>query len=254
MRRGIVAANWKMHGSRALVASLLGALREELSGKVLCELVICPPSPYLEQARQLLSGSTLQLGAQNCYIHARGAYTGEVSASMLDDLGCRYVLVGHSERRALFGENDALVAQKFEAVQAQGLVPILCVGETLRERQDGRTAEVVMAQVQAVIDRSGVAALGKAVLAYEPIWAIGSGLSATPEQAQEVHAYLRGQVGDLAQRVARRLPILYGGSVKAANAAELFGQPDIDGGLIGGASLEADEFAGICRSWQGRKG
>ena len=247
MRKKIVAGNWKMHGSLQQNAVLLEQLLSGMAG-LDCELVVCPPYPYLPQVAGLLAGSQVKFGAQNLSEHHSGAYTGEVSASMLVDLGCRYVLIGHSERRALYGESDAVVAAKFEVAHRAGLVPVLCLGETLAEREAGATDSVVLRQLQAVIDRVGVAALSSAVLAYEPVWAIGTGLTASPEQAQQVHAVLRSRVAELDAVVAAGLPILYGGSVKPQNATELFAQSDIDGGLIGGASLVAGDFLAICRA------
>ena len=211
-----------------------------------CEMAVCPPYPYLGQAQLALQGSPLALGAQSLSEHASGAFTGEVSAAMLLEFGCRYVLVGHSERRALFGETDAVAAAKFAAAQEAGLVPVLCVGETLDERNAGQTASVIARQLSAVLDRVGVNAMASAVVAYEPVWAIGTGVTASPAQAQEVHAAIRAQVAALDAGVAEGLRILYGGSVKPQNAKELFGQADIDGGLIGGAALVADDFLTIC--------
>lgn len=211
-----------------------------------CEMAVCPPYPYLGQAQLALQGSPLALGAQSLSEHASGAFTGEVSAAMLLEFGCRYVLVGHSERRALFSETDAVAAAKFAAAQEAGLVPVLCVGETLDERNAGQTASVIARQLSAVLDRVGVNAMASAVVAYEPVWAIGTGVTASPAQAQEVHAAIRAQVAALDAGVAEGLRILYGGSVKPQNAKELFGQADIDGGLIGGAALVADDFLAIC--------
>jgi triosephosphate isomerase len=206
------------------------------------------PFPYLAQAQAALSGSSIAWGAQNVSEQPKGAFTGEVSASMLLDFGCKYVIVGHSERRSLYGESDELVAKKYMAAQAAGLTPILCVGESLEERESGVTEAVVARQLDAVIQAAGVASLGKAVVAYEPVWAIGTGKTASPEQAQAVHAFIRGKIATLDAGIADKLVIQYGGSVKAANASELMAQPDIDGGLIGGASLVADEFIAICRA------
>lgn len=245
MRKKLVAGNWKMHGSLAENAALLSALKPALAG---IEAVVCVPFPYLAQAQAELTGSSIAWGAQNVSEQAKGAFTGEVSVSMLLDFGCTYVIVGHSERRSLYGESDALVARKYVAAQAAGLTPILCVGESLAERESGVTEAVVSRQLDAVIDAAGVASLAKAVIAYEPVWAIGTGKTASPEQAQAVHAFIRGKVSALDASVADQLVIQYGGSVKAANAAELMAQPDIDGGLIGGASLVADEFVAICRA------
>jgi triosephosphate isomerase len=238
MRARLVAGNWKMHGSLAANAALLDAL---VSGGVGC--AVCVPFPYLAQAAERLRGTRLAWGAQNLSEHASGAYTGEVSAAMLAEFGCRYVLVGHSERRQIYGETDAQVAAKFAAARDGGITPILCVGETLPERDAGRTQEVVARQLDAVLARG---AIGDAVVAYEPVWAIGTGRTATPEQAQEVHAFLR-------QRLSASTAILYGGSVKPGNAAAIFGMPDVDGGLIGGAALVAGDFIAICRAAE-RKG
>ena len=211
-------------------------------------VAVCVPFPYLAQAQSALTGTSVAWGAQNLSEKAQGAFTGEVSASMLQDFGCRYVLVGHSERRALYGETDAVVAEKFAAALASGMRPILCVGETLEEREAGKTVDVVSTQMAAVLDRVGVAAFANAVVAYEPVWAIGTGKTATSEQAQEVHAAIRAQVARADAKVAEGLQILYGGSVKPSNAEELFGMADIDGGLIGGASLVAGDFLAICRA------
>ena len=240
MRARLVAGNWKMNGSRAANQVLLDAV---VAGVRSVECVVCVPFPYLAQAAERLRGTQVAWGAQNLSEHASGAHTGEVSAAMLAEFGCRYVLVGHSERRQLYGETDAQAAAKFAAAQGAGLKPIFCVGETLEERDAGRTEAVLARQLDAVL---GKRALGDAVLAYEPVWAIGTGRTATPEQAQAVHAFLR-------QRVGAAVRILYGGSVKAQNAAAIFAMPDVDGGLIGGASLVAQDFLAICAAAQ-RKG
>jgi triosephosphate isomerase len=234
-----------MYGSRAETQALIEALLAPavIDDRVTC--IVCPPFVYLRQAARALAGEPIGLAAQDVCAEGSGAYTGEVSAQMLRDVGCDYVLVGHSERRALYGEEDALVARKFAAAQAKGLVPILCVGEQLAERDAGQTHAVVGRQLDAVIAVSGVAGLAQAVVAYEPVWAIGTGRTATPEQAQDVHAFIRGRVAAHDANIAAGLRILYGGSVKAGNARELFAQPDVDGGLIGGASLKADEFLAI---------
>lgn len=234
-----------MHGGLQRNAELLERIKAGVSG-VACEVAVCPPYPYLGQVQSILSGSSLAWGAQSVSEHPSGAFTGEVAASMLLEFGCRYVLVGHSERRALYGETDLVVAAKFDAAQKAGLLPVLCVGETLAEREAGLTAVVVARQLSAVLDRSGVAAMASAVVAYEPVWAIGTGVTASPAQAQEVHAAIRAQIGARDREVANGLRILYGGSVKPQNAVELFGQVDIDGGLIGGAALVADDFLAIC--------
>ncbi len=245
MRKKLVAGNWKMHGSLAENAALLSALKPALAG---IEAVVCVPFPFLAQAQAELTDSSIAWGAQNVSEQARGAFTGEVSAAMLLEFGCTYVIVGHSERRSLYGESDALVASKYMAAQAAGLIPILCVGESLEERESGVTEAVVARQLDAVIKVAGVSSLSKAVIAYEPVWAIGTGKTASPEQAQAVHAFIRSKIAVLDAGVADQLVIQYGGSVKASNAAELMVQPDIDGGLIGGASLVADEFVAICQA------
>ena len=228
--------------------ALLDALLAGLGDDPGADVVICPPSLYLEQAQKKLLGSNIQLGAQNIHAANSGAFTGEISALMLKDFDCAYVLVGHSERRELFGETDALVAQKFASAQAQGLIPILCVGESLEEREAGETDAVILRQLNAVIEANGIASFKQAVVAYEPIWAIGTGLTATGEQAQAVHHLIRNTLAGLDKKVAEGLRLLYGGSVKAANAKELFAQEDIDGALVGGASLVAQEFISICSS------
>lgn len=247
MRRKFVAGNWKMHGNLVDNDALLGGILAGI-GEVKADVAVCVPFPYLHQTKARLAGSKVAWGAQNLSQHPKGAYTGEVSAQMLNDFECRYVIVGHSERRALYGESDALVAEKYAAAQTAGLIPILCVGETLEERESGVTEAVVSRQLDAVLNKSGVISLANAVIAYEPVWAIGTGRTASPEQAQAVHAFIRRKIRDLDAEVADHLVIQYGGSVKAANAAELFAQPDIDGGLIGGASLNAEEFLAICRA------
>ena len=246
MRKPLVAGNWKMYGTRAENAALVRGLLDLLQPGARAEVLVCPPFVYLWETGRLLKDSEVALGAQSVCAESLGAFTGEVSGAMLRDVGCRYVLVGHSERRQLFGESDSLVARKFMAAQAQGLVPVLCVGETLEEREGGRTNEVVARQLEAVLSVSGVGSLASAVIAYEPVWAIGTGRTASPEQAQEVHAMIRGKVAALDATIASSVRILYGGSVKASNARELFAMADIDGGLVGGASLKAEEFAQIC--------
>jgi triosephosphate isomerase len=246
MRQPLVAGNWKMHGLRAENASLVRALLDLLGSDLRAEVLVCPPFPYLLETARLLKDTDVVLGAQTVCAESLGAFTGEVSAAMLKDVGCRYALVGHSERRQIYGESDALVARKFVAVQSQHLVPVLCVGETLEEREGDRTLQVVSRQLDAVLAVAGVAALGQAVIAYEPVWAIGTGRTASPEQAQAVHAMIRAKVAALDATIGGSVRILYGGSVKASNARELFAMPDIDGGLVGGASLKADEFAHIC--------
>ena len=250
MRRPLIAGNWKMHGSRAENAELIEAMLLGLPDQTPFDIAVCPPFVYLWEVGRLLKASSIALGAQSVCAEQVGAFTGEASAAMLKDVGCKYVIVGHSERRAIYKEDDALVARKFLAVQAQGLIPILCVGETLEERERGQTMQVVSRQLTAVLDLAGVAALRTAVIAYEPVWAIGTGKNATPEQAQEVHAHIRNAIAARDAKIAAGVRILYGGSVKAANARELFAMPDVDGGLVGGASLKADEFLKICAAAQ----
>jgi len=249
MRHKIVAGNWKMHGSRAENAALIEAIIATVTDdRVSC--VICPPFVYLHDAWRMLRSSAVALGAQDVCAEAVGAYTGEVSAAMLQDVGCRYTLVGHSERRSMYGDTNALVARKFVAAQSKQLIPILCVGEQLAERESGQTHEVVGAQLDAVLQLSGVHSLGGGVIAYEPVWAIGTGHTATPEQAQDVHAFIRQRVAKEDAKIAAGLRILYGGSVKAGNARDIFAMPDVDGGLIGGASLKAEEFLAIVAAAQ----
>jgi len=248
MRVPLVAGNWKMHGSRSANRALLDAVLSGVDTLNGVECAVCVPYPYLAQAAERLGGTRLAWGAQNLSEHASGAFTGEVSAAMLAEFGCRYVIVGHSERRQLYRETDAQVAAKFVAAQASGLTPIVCVGETLDERDGGRTEATVARQLEAVLSRAGGEAFGRAVLAYEPVWAIGTGRNATPEQAQEVHAFLRERVAASDAAVAKGVRVLYGGSVKPANAAAILAMPDVDGGLIGGASLVAEDFVAICRA------
>ncbi|MBX8486722.1 triose-phosphate isomerase [Pseudomonas cichorii] len=248
MRRPMVAGNWKMHGTRASVAELI----DGLAGQVLpsdVDIAVMPPSLYIAQAIEGLKGQSIAVGAQDAAIQAaQGALTGEIASSQLADAGCRFVLVGHSERRQLIGEQDDVLNRKFAAIQASGLIPVLCIGETLEQREAGQTLEVVGRQLDSIIAEFGIGAFVEAVIAYEPVWAIGTGLTASPQQAQEVHAAIRAQLAKENSEVAQGVRLLYGGSVKAANAVELFSMPDIDGGLIGGASLNAEEFGAICRA------
>ncbi|MDY6982658.1 MAG: triose-phosphate isomerase [Pseudomonadota bacterium] len=252
-RRALVAANWKMNGRQTQIASLSQALLAGLAGISSLDLVICPPAVYLGQVRDALKGSALQLGAQNVHQEAKGAFTGEIAAPMLQDFDCRYAIVGHSERRQYFGETDAIVAAKFRAAQQSNLRPILCVGESAEQRDNGSTEAVVTQQVEAVLQETGVTAFAEAVIAYEPVWAIGTGRAATAEIAQAVHALIRNVVAQQDARVAQDLRIIYGGSVTAANAGELSAAPDIDGALVGGASLVAEDFSAICTSFAGAK-
>ena len=244
MRRKIVAGNWKLHGSRQFATELVGQVAAGLPLQGV-ELVILPPLPYLGDLVEDFEGTALAFGSQDVSSNEKGAYTGEVSAAMLVDVGARYGLFGHSERRQYHGESSELVARKFIAARDAGLAPVLCVGETLAEREAGRTEAVIAAQLAPVFELAGVAALDGAVVAYEPVWAIGTGLTATPGQAQAVHAFIRGEIAKRDAKIADSLPILYGGSCKPDNAAALFSQADVDGGLIGGASLEAAGFLAI---------
>ncbi|MCF8207381.1 MAG: triose-phosphate isomerase [Methylotenera sp.] len=244
MRRKLVVGNWKMHGSRIANAQLLAGLKE--AGPWNADVAVCVPFPYIAETALALTGTSIVYGAQDCSAHEQGAYTGEVSSAMLSDIGCRYVIVGHSERRAYHAESDQLVADKAKAALAHGVTPIVCVGETRAEREAGQTEAVVKRQLAAVIHTLGHCC-GEMVVAYEPVWAIGTGLTATPAQAQAVHAVLRAQLHAATDR-SGVMRILYGGSVKADNAAELFAQADIDGGLIGGAALKAGDFSAICRA------
>jgi triosephosphate isomerase len=242
----MVAGNWKMHGSLAANEALLAdlELRHQRQGPV--DIAVFPPFVYLTQTANILAQGPIGLGAQDLCAEPVGAYTGEVSGAMLKDVGCAYVLVGHSERRRLYHEDEILVGRKFAAAQAANLIPLLCVGETLEEREAGATESVITRQLDAVLKMHGVAALSRAIVAYEPVWAIGTGRTASPDQAQAVHAFVRSRIAAQDAKIAAQLRVLYGGSVKAANARELFSMPDVDGGLVGGASLSAEEFEEIC--------
>jgi triosephosphate isomerase len=248
MRQPLVAGNWKMNGSLSSVRELLAGIKAGVDAASKSEVAVCPPFVFIPQAQADLAESPVAWGGQNLSTEASGAFTGEVAASMLLDFGCTYVIVGHSERRTLYDEDDALVARKFAVARAAGLKPILCVGETLEERENGVTEAVVARQIDAVIELEGAEALADGVIAYEPVWAIGTGVTATPEQAQEVHAFIRDRVGQRNTDVAQKLRVLYGGSMKPDNAVELMAKPDIDGGLIGGASLKALDFLAICKA------
>jgi triosephosphate isomerase (TIM) len=246
MRHPVVAGNWKMHGSRSANETLLSELVERVKPEWHIEVVVFPPYVYLADAVRTVEEGDIGVGAQDLCAEAPGAFTGQVAAVMVKDIGCRYAIVGHSERRRLYHEDDALVARKFAAALSAGLTPVLCVGETLEEREAHRTEAVIARQLDAVTAMVGVASFAKAIVAYEPVWAIGTGRTASPQQAQDVHAYLRARIGAQDAKIGGRLRILYGGSVKASNARELFAMPDVDGGLVGGASLSADEFLEIC--------
>jgi triosephosphate isomerase len=246
MRQPLVAGNWKMNGSRTSVAELLDGLKAGIGQVTTAEVAVCAPAIYLPDTQAALAGTPIKWGGQDVSVHASGAYTGEIAGSMLNDFACHYAIIGHSERRAYHGESDETVAQKFAAARAVGLVPILCVGETLEEREQGVTEEVVGRQLDAVIAHCGIDTVGEGVIAYEPVWAIGTGKTASPEQAQQVHAFIRARLATHSQAVAEGMRILYGGSMNPKNAAELVSQPDIDGGLIGGASLKAPDFLAVC--------
>lgn len=247
MRRKLVIANWKMNGDRAGVDTLLRELSDKLTN-IESDIVICPPVVYLDQAQRMLADTVIGLGAQNASAQPSGAHTGEIAVPMLQEFGCGHILVGHSERRSLYGETDQDIAEKFKAVLQTDLTPVLCVGESEQERNAGRTEEVVIGQLNAVIEAAGIDSFSRAIVAYEPVWAIGTGNTATPEQAQEVHHAIRQRIARSDERVAEQLPILYGGSVNAENAASLFAMSDIDGGLVGGASLDSEAFTQICKA------
>ena len=248
MRSKLVAGNWKLNGTRDSIQALMQNIVAGMDVLNQVAVAVCPPYVYIPMVETLIANTAIKLGAQDVAEQMQGAFTGEVSAPMLKEFACQYVIVGHSERRALFGEKDADTARKFAAARTQGLIPILCVGESLEEREQGITEQVVACQLDAVIELEGIEALTEAVIAYEPVWAIGTGKTASPEQAQAVHAFIRAKLAALNSAVAEKVQILYGGSVKGSNAAELFAMPDIDGGLIGGASLDAQEFLAICRA------
>lgn len=246
MRKPIIAGNWKMNGSRSSIKELLDGIKAGMSDVKSAQVVVCAPSIYIADVSEQLAGSAVAWGGQNLSTEASGAFTGEISADMLLDFKSQYVIVGHSERRTLYGETDELVAEKFEVARKAGLTPILCIGESLEERESGVTIDVCARQINAVIERSGVEALADGVIAYEPIWAIGTGVTATPDQAQETHAAIRKMIAEKSASVAEQVRIQYGGSMNAGNAKELLAMEDIDGGLIGGASLKAEDFLAIC--------
>jgi len=249
MRRLLIAANWKMNGDTSSNAALLAAFKSGFNGSA--DTAIFPPAVYIPQLAGSLKDSAIAYGVQNVHFEEKGAFTGEISLAMAKDFGCQYILVGHSERRELFGETNDLVAKKVVAVLAAGLIPMLCVGETLAQREAGVTEQICKEQLDAVLTQVGIKAFEKIVVAYEPVWAIGTGKTASPEQAQDVHFFIRQLLAAEDAAVASKTRILYGGSVKASSAEALFGQPDIDGGLVGGASLMAEEFVAICNATQG---
>jgi triosephosphate isomerase len=246
MRQPVVAGNWKMHGDRARSGELVDGIVAGLGELTGAQIVVCPPAVLIPHVAARIAGTRVGLGGQNLCEHDEGAYTGEVAGAMLADAGCTYCIVGHSERRAYYGETSEVVARKFQAAQRNALIPVLCVGETLEEREEGRMETVIAEQLDAVVTGTGAEKLADAIVAYEPVWAIGTGRTATPEQAQEAHLFIRNRIASSNPEVAVGLRVLYGGSVKPDNAEGLFSQPDIDGGLIGGASLKADRFLAIC--------
>ena len=245
MRQTLVAGNWKMNGSRESIRILLDGIKAGAGDVTSAELAVCCPAVYISDVSNQLENTAIAYGGQDISVQDSGAYTGEIAGSMWNDFGCKYVIIGHSERRTYHNESDELVAEKFEAARKVGLIPLFCIGETLEERETGVTEDVVSRQVNAVIDRVGVDVLGEGVIAYEPVWAIGTGVTATPEQAQDTHAFIRSMIAEQSQEVADKIQILYGGSMNPGNAAELLACADIDGGLIGGASLKADDFLAI---------
>ncbi len=248
MRRKFVAGNWKMHGSLAENQTLLSQLARGLKGSESLDIAVFATAPYLFQCKSLLASTPLNWGAQNMSQYSQGAYTGEVSAQMLQDFSCKYVIVGHSERREIFSENNSVVADKFAQALKAGVTPILCVGESLQQRESGVAEAIISEQIQAVLNVVGVSGFAHSVIAYEPVWAIGTGKTASPEQAQEMHAAIRAQLAKENENIAANMQILYGGSVKPGNAADIFAKPDVDGALVGGASLNANDFIQICKA------
>jgi len=248
MRDLLIAGNWKMNGNTIMVAELVNGIIKDLDALSSCNILLCPPFPYINLVSQHIINSPIYLGAQNLSEHASGPFTGEVSAEMLKDLGCQYVIVGHSERRVLMGETNEIIAKKFITAVKSNLIPILCIGESMDEREQGLTASVISNQLNAILNKINTSDLSGAVIAYEPIWAIGTGMTATPDEAQEVHAHIRAEINKSSKKVAENIQILYGGSVNGSNADSLFSMPDIDGGLIGGASLTSLEFLSIVKA------
>ncbi|QFI38126.1 triose-phosphate isomerase [Moritella marina ATCC 15381] len=245
MRQALVMGNWKLNATKASVEALVNGLVDAAKDNATVEVAVCPPAVFIPQVEALTADTAITYGAQDCDVNTAGAFTGENSAVMLKEFGCKYTLVGHSERRVIHGESNEVVADKYAVAQENGLVPVLCIGETLEQFEAGETKAVVEAQIQAIVTKSGIESLNNAVIAYEPVWAIGTGKTATPEIAQDIHAHIRSWLAEQDAAVANKVQILYGGSVKGANAAELFGQADIDGGLVGGASLDAVEFSKV---------
>ncbi len=248
MRQPLIAGNWKMNGTKASAEALISGVIDGVAALSKVEVAVCPPFPYLYLGEQLFTESSVRLGAQNLCTEEAGAYTGEVAASMLADFGCTYVICGHSERREYYGEAEEIIAKKLQVCASRGMTPILCVGETLEQREQGMTRTVIADQIDGIISRVGIDAFERLEIAYEPVWAIGTGVTATPDQAQEVHEFIRQRIGELSGAIAEKIRILYGGSMKPANARDLLAQADIDGGLVGGASLVAGDFVAICQA------
>lgn len=248
MRRTLIAGNWKMNGSLSSIETLINGIKNGLAEVANADMAVCPPAIYIPKVNELIGDANIGLGSQNICDQEAGAFTGELAPSMLKEFNCRYAIIGHSERRSLYSESDELVAKRFAMAVKHGITPLFCIGETLQERESGVMEDVVSRQLDAVIDSQGIDAIGQCVIAYEPVWAIGTGVTASPEQAQAVHAFIRNKLAALSEDVAAKVQILYGGSMNAANAAELLSQTDIDGGLIGGAALKADDFLAIGKS------
>ncbi len=248
MRRTLIAGNWKMNGSLSSIEELINGIKDGLADVTNADMAVCPPAVYISKVNELIGDSAIGLGSQNICDQASGAFTGELAPSMLKEFNCTYAIIGHSERRSLYGESDELVAKRFAMAVQSGVTPLFCIGETLEERESGIMEDVVSRQLDAVIETQGVEAIGQCVIAYEPVWAIGTGVTASPEQAQAVHAFIRSKLAALNEDVAAKVQILYGGSMNAGNAAELLSQTDIDGGLIGGAALKAADFLAIGKS------
>ena len=248
MRRTLIAGNWKMNGSLSSIEELINGIKGGLTDVTNADMAVCPPAVYISKVNELIGDAKIGLGSQNICDQESGAFTGELAPSMLKEFNCSYAIIGHSERRSLYGESDELVAKRFAMAVQSGITPLFCIGETLEERESGVMEDVVSRQLDAVIDTQGIEAIGQCVIAYEPVWAIGTGVTASPEQAQAVHAFIRSKLAALSTEVAEKVQILYGGSMNAGNAKELLSQPDIDGGLIGGAALKAGDFLAIGKS------
>ncbi len=248
MRRTLIAGNWKMNGSLTSVESLINGIKDGLADVTNADMAVCPPAVYISTVKELIGDANIGLGSQNVCDQASGAFTGELAPSMLKEFNCSYAIIGHSERRSLYGESDELIAKRFAMAVQNGITPLFCIGETLEERESGVMEDVVSRQLDAVIDTQGIDAIAQCVIAYEPVWAIGTGVTASPEQAQAAHAFIRNKLAALSGDVADKVQILYGGSMNAGNAEELLSQPDIDGGLIGGAALKAEDFLAIGKS------